>query len=111
MAYGSKNDWKSNIEEFPNEINDEESDLLSEVYDSDVDPEYQPGRNNTNIYPAGPSSQNLPFPLLPNSSDDDSWVKNYLDIPEFDLKEIQKDSIGIQLEINGSARYNPIENF
>lgn len=90
---------------------DDESDLLSDVYDSDADPEYQPGNNNTNIY-SSRLLQSLPLPLIGHwsmrlpilfdSSDDESfsesssesnddepddnnWMENYLHIPELDF--------------------------
>ncbi|XP_025200925.1 piggyBac transposable element-derived protein 4-like [Melanaphis sacchari] len=117
------NSSKKAIEEFLDESF--ESDI-SNVYDSDADPEYRPGENNTNINFAGPSqsleltsaddpSADESFSESSSDSSDDEpidnsnlWVNNYLDIPDFGFNS---DSIGIKLEINESARDNPIEIF
>lgn len=86
---------------------DDESDLLSDVYDSDADPEYQPGNNHTNIYSSRPLQSlplplighwSMPLPILFDSSfsesssesnddepDDNNWMENYLHIPELDF--------------------------
>jgi len=45
---------KKAIEEFLDESFEDESDV-SNVYDSDADPEYRPDENNTNINFTGPS--------------------------------------------------------
>ncbi|CAI6349268.1 unnamed protein product [Macrosiphum euphorbiae] len=119
------NSSKKAIEEFLNESFEDESDI-SNVYDSDADPEYQPGENNKNINFAGPSqsleltsaddpSADESFSESSSDSSDDEpvdnsnlWVNRYLDIPDFGFNS---DSIGIKLEINESARDNPIEIF
>lgn len=107
MAYSSNKD----TEEFLDESFEDESDISNE-YDSDEDPEYRPGKNNTDIN--FPSADESFSESSSDSSDDEPvdnsnlWVNNYLDIPDFGFNS---DSIGIKLEINGSARNNPIEIF
>lgn len=118
------NSSKKTIEEFLDESFEDESDI-SNVYDSDADPEYRPGENNTNINFIGPSqsletsaddpSADESFSESSSDNSDDEpvdnsnlWVNNYLDIPDFGFNS---DSIGIKLEINESARNNPIEIF
>jgi len=119
------NSSKKAIEEFLDGSFEVESGI-SNVYDSDADPEYRPGENNTNINFAGPS-QSLELTSADNPSADESFsesssdsrddepvdnsnlrANNYLDIPDFGFNS---DSIGLKLEINESARNNPIEIF
>jgi len=121
---------KQDIEEFLNESLEFDSDT-TELYDSNADPEYLPKviektiytGNNDNIISAGPSRT---LSLSSSSSDDESasesssdssnddepdtdfWVETYVDIPDFNFC---RDNVGIQFEINDSARNNPIEIF
>jgi hypothetical protein len=121
---------KQDIEEFLNESLEFDSNT-TELYDSDVDLEYLPivinktisTGNNDNIISAYPSrtlslsSFSSDDELASESSSDscnddeldiDCWVETYVDIPGFNFC---RDNVDIQFEINGSARYNPIEIF
>lgn len=122
---------KQDIEEFLDESLEFDSDT-SELYDSDADPEYLPqiinqnissGNNNYTI--SAGSSRTLPLLNTLNSSDDESisesssdssddevdsniWEETYINIPDFNFC---RNKVGIQFEINDTARNNPIEIF
>lgn len=71
------NSSKKAIEEFLDESFEDESDI-SNVYDSDADPEYRPGENNTNINFAGPS-QSLELTSADDPSADESFSESSSD--------------------------------
>lgn len=101
-----------------------DSDSLSFVDDSDIDPDYKFPSNNKNVLPT-PSGSNAEiqdessgeesFEVSSSDSDNsipendnDQWVENWVDIPDF---QFNRSDSGIKLDIPDHAKDNPLHIF